>query len=822
MFSFSETDFFLEKKQKESENIKNFFIKKIFIIGKTKYNQNIISKLSNIFPGDEIQLPGNTIDKAIKKLWKSNLFKKISIYKKNIYSSYHKNEINLFFDLDDFIEFDKVNIKGIDKNLFSILEKFFLKKHIYEYEINNIKNYIKNFYLKKGYPNILIDSKIINYNKKNILDIDVNKGEKIKIEKIIFSGNKIFTQKQLINFLIKTKTKFPISILKKYTSFIYENIEEDLKNIKSQYHSKGFIDVKIFLDSIKKNYNKNYIIKIKIIEGKKYYLGNINFIGNNIIHTNLLKKIISYQAGEIYNKQQINKNVFDQISNSILSYYLDLGYLFVKINLIEKKIENNKIFIDIKIEENKPVIINKINIIGNTITKDHIIRRELNLIPGDTFSSSKMRSSLLNLSKLNLFDNKKIYPFIKEDKEKENVNIEWHIVEKNSNQIQLHGGYENKKLIGTFQLNCGNFSFRNLFNIYSWTPIPQGEGQKLLLSSKFGKDFLLYNISFTNPWIEKNTPTLLSFNINFFKKKIKNIEDFSLLPTNDKIIIHEGFLKKIGTSIDFNKSLNYLDPKLKIIFSINYDKFFYNKNLFSNLNKKIQINNLNYLISLQRFTLKPDFIFPFQGSQIQVNSIFTLPYSFFLKKDKIKSYEDSFNWMEFFKFKITSFWYKKIMNKMVIKAGGEFGILGKYNKKTQLFPYQKFYMGGLKNLFNSKLENIDYISLRGYSFNKNHPDYINPNNGGIIYNKSIVEIRYLIKTLLNQSKLWTIGFIEGGIINDFYKNFNPLNMNKSLGLGFRFFYLPIGVFGIDMAYPIINRKKNNQSKWKMHFIIGKD
>ncbi|WP_341654006.1 outer membrane protein assembly factor BamA [Blattabacterium cuenoti] len=790
-----------------------FIVREIHVIGKTKYDSRFISELSGISPGESVDDYGIKTDHAIKKLWKSNLFRKISIYKKNVY----KNEIDLFFELEDLEEIHEIKVKGIKKNQFSTIKKIKIGDKISGDLIQTVKNEIQEHYIKKGYHEIDIKSEIKKDHNKNVLCLDIDKGKQIEIEEILFDGNQTIQDKELLNLMSSKTKKELISIIKK-PLFVQENVKKDLKNIMNQYKSMGFIDVQVYLNSVWKKKSGNYGIKIKIIEGKKYYLGNVHILGNKKLKTDLLNQIFFYKKGEVYNQIGIRKNILDTSSpDSILYVYLNLGYLFVNISFIEKRIFDNKIDLEIQIKENQPVYINKVIILGNSITKDHVIRRELKTYPGDLFSIDKIKYSLLHLENLNLFE--KVYHEIKPNKENEFTDIEWHVVEKNTNEFQFHGGFGGKdfrKIIGNFKLNFGNFSIRNIFKWKLWNPIPQGEGQKLIIQSQLGKNFTSYGFSFTEPWIEKNNPTSLTLKSEYSIKKIKNEEDLDFLYQvykNTKISHEEKqFLKKIGVSVYLNKSLSFLDPYSKILTSIDYEKFLYKNENPSELDKELKINNLSYLISLQRFSTKPDMIFPFQGSNMQLNTVFTLPYSVMIKNHK--------EWIEYFKLKIIFFWYRKIMNNMILKTGGELGYLGKYNDSKELFSFQKFYMGGgHSNLLESKFYDIDHIPLRGYS----SKDSIFLNNGGTVYNKLILEIRYLIKNLSNL-KIWTSCFMEGGNVSDSYQKFNPLILNKSFGFGFRLFFPPIGFLGIDFGYPIDYDLVHGFriSKWKTHFIIGKD
>ncbi|WP_317168451.1 BamA/OMP85 family outer membrane protein [Blattabacterium cuenoti] len=789
-----------------------FIVRKIHVIGKTKYDSRFISELSGISPGESVDDYGIKTDHAIRKLWKSNFFRKISIYKKNV----HKNEIDLFFELEDLEEIHEIKVKGIQKNQFPIIEKIKIGDRISGELIQTIKNEIQEHYIKKGYHEIDIKSEINkNHNNKNVLCLDIDKGKQIEIEEILFDGNQTIQDKELLNLMSSKTKKELISIIKR-PLFVQENIRKDLKNIMNQYKFMGFIDVQVYLDSVWKKKSGNYGIKIKIIEGKKYYLGNVHILGNKKLKTDLLNQIFFYKRGDVYNQIGVKRNILNSsFPGSILYAYFNLGYLFVNITFIEKRIIDNKIDLEIQIKENQPVYINKVIILGNTITKDYVIRRELKIHPGDLFSIDKIKYSLLHLENLNLFE--KVYHEIKINKKNGLIDIEWHIVEKNTNEFQFHGGFGGKdfrKIIGNFKLNFGNFSIRNIFKWKLWNPIPQGDGQKLIIQSQLGKDFTSYGFSFTEPWIEKNNPTSLTLESKYSIKTIRNKEDLDFLyQVYNTKISDEGnkFLKKIGVSVYLNKSLAFLDPYSKILTSIDYEKFIYKKENSSELDQKQKINNLSYLISLQRFSIVPDMIFPFQGSNMQLNSVFTLPYSIMIKNHK--------EWIEYFKLRIIFFWYHKIMNNMILKTGGELGYLGRYNDAKQLFSFQKFYMGGgHSNLLESKFYDKDFIPLRGYS----SKDSI-LSNGGTVYNKLILEIRYLIKNLSNL-KFWTTCFMEGGNVSESYQKFNPLILNKSFGFGFRLFFPPIGFLGIDFGYPIDHNIVHGFriSKWKTHFIIGKD
>lgn len=802
-----------------NENNYLFKIRNIYVLGKTKYDSNFISKLSNLYSGNFIDTSNNNneINKIIKKLWESNLFQNITVYKKHI----SKKNIDLYFELEDLIEIDKIKTNGIIINEFPILKNIKYGKKISPDFIQNIKNEINEYFKNKGYHEINIKCEIITENGKNVLYIDVNKGKKIGIKEILFEGNKEISREKLLEFMKKIKNNFYIPIIdKSIYVFVEKNIQEDIRSIINKYKSMGFIDVQVFLDSVWKESSGDYGIKIKIIEGDKYFIGNVKFIGNKNINTKILKDIFSYKEGDIYDLINIKKKILDEINPSVLYTYLNSGFLYVKIKPIEKIIKN-KIYLEIQIEENKPVYIHNVKISGNSITKDHIIKRELTTHEGELFSPKNIRISLFNLENLNLFN--KVYPKIHTINERKNlVDIEWCIVEKNTNEIQFHGGFDGKdikKFIGDFRINFNNFSLKNFFNWKSWKPIPQGENQKLVIFSQLGRDFSSYGFTFTEPWIGTIDPASFTLHTKYSLKNIKNNDNyFFLYKINDNGKIAK-ILERKKSSIQIEKFVKFLDPYSKISFLIDYDISSYKKEMLSDNDPQHIFCNISSLVSFQRNSMKPDFIFPIKGSKTQFDIEFTPPYFIFMKNNEKDANEDKkIKWIEYSKFRMNTFWYKNIMKNMVLKIGGEFGFLGT-SKKNKLYPFQKFYMGEIPN--NLKSEDIDVIPLRGYSTGmKNLKSTIE--NGGVIYDKILLEIRYLIKKISN-IKIWTTSFIEGGSISRSYRGFHPLSMNKSFGFGIRSFCSPVGFLGVDFIFPIDSvDKKPFKSRWKTKFIIGKD
>ncbi|MFA9290797.1 MAG: outer membrane protein assembly factor BamA, partial [Solirubrobacteraceae bacterium] len=235
-------------------------------------------------------------------------------------------------------------------------------------------------------------------------------------------------------------------------------------------------------------------------------------------------------------------------------------------------------------------------------------------------------------------------------------------------------------------------------------------------------------------------------------------------------------------------------------------------------------NNLNFNIQLNRRSQGPDPIFPTSGSDMQLSLRFTPPYSIFRNIDYTNlSTEERFRWLEFYKVRFNAYWYQEIVGKLVIKAGGEFGILSAYNRNLGVSPFERFYMGG-SGLAIGRIDGREIITLRGYKDSTNAgggPVDVTPLGGGVAFNKFMMEFRYPI-TMGNTAKIWALSFLEAGSIWGNTAQFDPFKLKKSVGVGVRVFMPAFGLLGLDLGYGFdkVNSLSNDISGRQIHFVIG--
>ncbi|HAR73944.1 MAG TPA: outer membrane protein assembly factor BamA, partial [Flavobacteriaceae bacterium] len=490
-------------------NARTFKLKDIVVTGDSKYSKNQIIRYAGFAIGEEIELPGTKVNNAVKKLWRSNIFSDIDLYVDKI----EGNEVTLELALVSVPSLGEIKINGVKKSQREDLikqNKLNPGVKITQSLINTTNNKIKDYYTGKGYPNTTINVErqpIAGKEDEENITLNVNRGERVKIKKIIFEGNENLTAARLRKKGMKNTKQKSINIFKS-SKMIPEKFQEDLKTLVDEYKSVGFRDAKVESYNIEKVDDKNLLVKIKVNEGKPYFLGDVTFSGNSIYTSEQLQRIFGYKTGDRYDAVGINKKISgSEKDDDISTLYMDRGYLFARAIPVEKSVKNDTIDLEIKVFEGTQATLNKVTINGNTEAHDHILYRELRTKPGDLFSKSDIKRTMMELASLGYLEPTQIVPDIQPNQDNNTVDVEWKVAPKSSSQVELQGGYGAGTFIGTLGLTFGNFSLKNFFNKKAWKPIPMGDGQQLSLRAQAGNGYKNYSLSFVEPWIGGKRPT---------------------------------------------------------------------------------------------------------------------------------------------------------------------------------------------------------------------------------------------------------------------------------------------------------------------------
>ena len=809
-----------------------YILKEVSVSGLKNFNEQTVITYTGLKEGQKIRIPGEEISAIISKLWKLDLFSDINFYLTNV----KNGEASIQIDIIELPTLSEFKITGLKKSkIETIVSETELKKgkKITENFIKTTKNYIVNKYKKDGFLNtkvsinILPDSSEVNFSK---MLIKVDLGDRVKIDQINFTGNEVTKSSKLKKKMKKTKTKLLGRFWKK-SKFIEKEYKEDLKSILDFYKEKGYRDARIITDSVITDKNK-ITINIDLQEGNKYYFGDISFLGNSVYSDAQLSRALGLFKGDIYNGVLLKKRISDNTKpdgEDLSNLYQNNGYLFSNINPVEVSVENDTINFEIRVVEGKPAYFNKITVVGNTRTNDHVIYRELRTKPGNIYSKSQIVRTVRELGQMGFFDPEQISPDFKNvDPNAGTVDIEYGLVEKGASQVELQGGYGGGGFIGTLGLSFNNFSVRGLKDKSAYKPLPMGDGQALSVRLQANRFYNTASFSFSEPWLGGRQP--VSFSTSISRTKQYRYDYFTGQANKNQ------FFEITGAQIGLAKKLRVPDDYFQLSQSIGYQYYNlsnYYTGLFTFGDGKS--NNIFYQVILARDNTFVNPVFPLGGSQFAISAKLSLPYSLFNdidyddlenqaeyqnedgEPDQAKIDQEKFKWLEFYKVKFNGTWYTRLIDKFVLKTHAEFGFLGAYNNKRGIIPFDRFYLGG-DGMSQYAMDGRETVALRGYTNQS-----LSSQDGSTIYNKFSLELRYPI-TLKPSASIFALTFLESGNGYNSFREFNPFNAKRSAGLGIRIFMPAFGLLGIDFGYGFDSQFAGdlNAHGWETHFVIGQN
>jgi outer membrane protein insertion porin family len=846
-------------------------IAEIKAVGLSTLDEIAIISLSGLKVDDQIQVPGDAISNALKKLWGQGIIGDVKI----LVTKIEGEDIYLLLDLTERPRFSRVEFSGMNKTQEGELkDKVNIRGRVVRDDVlNNAKRNIEKYYLDKGFLNAEV--KIIQERDTTLpnsvkLRFDVVQNSKVKINEIDFFGNEQIAESKLKSKLKKTKEHARISIFKDvytrletatpkdikntlfYTdsassedakNFINKNFKlnffngskyipkeyrNDKESVINFYQSKGFRDAKIVADSIYDFGEDKINIDIALEEGVKYYYRNITFNGNFIHPDIVLLAKLGIRKGDVYDKEKLDKRLnYDPAKgDDVSSLYQDNGYLFFSIDPVEVNVAGDSIDLEMRIFEGPQVTVNSVNIKGNDRTSDHVVMREIRILPGQKFNRSLLVRTIRELSTLGYFDPEKINPDLRPNFEAATVDITFELEERPNDQIELSGGWGGfMGFVGTVGLSFNNFSIKNIGNFDKWDPLPVGDGQKLSLRVQAnGRSFQNYSLSLTEPWFGGKKPNALSFSFNH---SIQRQIDFRN-PNNFGQDL--GFFKITGVTLGLAKRVTWPDDYFSISNSLRFQIYEFDQfgSSFGLSYPSGTSNSVTLNTTIARNNIDNP-IYPRFGSNIMLAISATPPYSLLNNKiDRESPDEEKYKWLEYHKWMFDASIYTPLFGstKLVASARAHMGFLGSYGSKIGIIPLERFVMGGDGMTFNNFALGQEIIGLRGYENQSITPGRdtrgtANPDPyGGVVYNKYVMEVRYLVSPNPSAT-IFVLAFAEAGNNWGSYKDFNPYDLKKSAGMGARIFMPAFGLLGIDWGYgfdPIPGQTKSSGPQF--HFTIG--
>jgi outer membrane protein insertion porin family len=790
---------------------KKYTIASTQVLGVDNLDHDAIRIVSGLTVGKQITIPGQDISKAIETLWAQNLFSDVQIG----YDKIYKDEIFLVIKLVGRPKLNGYKFAGIRKgeedNLKEIID-LTPGQTITESLLTNTRNIIKGYYNDKGFYNSKIDiaEKIdtSGFNLRNLV-ITIDKGERVKIGVINVYDNEVVSTNPDDKLIKRYKTKISYSdggirrsmkdtkqkgIMRIFKRSKYNStaFERDKMAIIEKYNSIGLRDAAIVRDSVYQIDEKTMGIDIFIDKGEEYYFGEITWVGNTKYTDGQLDTILGITNGDLFNSGLLEQRLYaSQDGRDITSIYMDRGHLFFNIVPIEVSITaDNHINYEMRISEGKEARIRNIIINGNTKTNDHVILREIRTKPGDLFNRNDIIRTQRELANLGYFDPEQFGVNPIPNPADGTVDIEYTVVEKSSDQIELSGGFGGGRLIGTVGLSFTNFSTRNFFKKGAWQPLPSGDGQQLSLRGQtFGRGYQSYNLSFTEPWLGGKKPT--SFTI---------FSSYSLLTNSlnrTDALYSQTSITSVGVGL--GSRLKWPDDYFQIYGEFNYQYYDLQKSQYFIFTDGYS-NNISLKGVLTRTSVS-ELIYPRSGSKFTLTAKATLPYSYFDGVDNADyagmTDQERYKFAEYYKIKFTGEWYAPLTRnkKLVLHPKFGFGFLGAYNAAKGYSPFERFYLGGSGLNGTWQFDGREIIALRGYTGSTP----VSASTGGTVIAKYAVELRYPI-SLNPSATIYALMFAEAGNTWDSFNKFDPFNVKRSAGFGVRLFLPMFGMLGVDFAW----------------------
>ena len=544
---------------------KKYEIADIKVEGAQNYEDYVIVGLSGLSKGQTITVPGDEITQACKRYWRHGLFSDVEITADKI----EGDQIWLTIHLTMRPRVSDIRYNGVKKSEREDLESrigMIKGGQITPNLVDRAKTLIKRYFDDKGFKNAdVIITQRDDPEKKNevIVNIDIDKKEKVKVHQITIVGNEALTTKKLKRVMKKTNEKGKLLNLFRTKKFIEDNYEADKQLIIDKYNELGYRDAIIVTDSIKPYDDRTVDIFMQIEEGQKYYLRNVTWVGNTLYPSEQLNFLLQMKKGDVYNQKLLEERTMTD-DDAIGNLYYNNGYLFYSLEPVEVNIVGDSIDLEMRIYEGRQATINKVSINGNDRLYENVVRRELRTKPGDLFSKEALERSYREIAQMGHFNPENIQPDVQPDPTNGTVDINWNLESKANDQVEFSAGWGQTGVIGKLSLKFTNFSMANLFhksdNYRGF--LPQGDGQTLTISGQTnGSYYQSYSVSFFDPWFGGKRPN--SFSVSAFYSIQTDISSnyYNSAYMNNYYNYYSGYGNYYG---GYNNYESYYDPDKSI------------------------------------------------------------------------------------------------------------------------------------------------------------------------------------------------------------------------------------------------------------------
>lgn len=826
----------------------------IKVTGADNYEDHLILGYAGLKEGERITIPGPEINTAARRLWRQALFSNVSI----AVDKTAGDKVWLTVNLRQQPRIAEINYNGMKKGERNDIEdrlKLMKGNHITPNIVNRAKEIVKQYYSEKGFGNAevnIVQREALSAPNEMIVDINVNRNDKVKVHKIYVEGNEVLSDRAVKNAMKKTNENGDLLNLFKQKKFVVADYNDDLNRIIEKYNEKGYRDARIVKDSVARYDDKKVDVFLTIDEGKKYYINDITWVGNTLYNADLLDEILGMHKGDVYNQKLLNKRVSED-DDAIANYYMNRGYLFYNLVPIEKNINGDSIDIEMRMVEGPQARINNVVINGNDRLYEKVIRRELRVRPGDLFSKDDLMRSAREIAQTGHFNPETMDIRPEPNEENGTVDIIFNLESKANDQLELSLGWGQSGIIGKAGVKFTNFSIKNLLYPKSYKGlIPQGEGQTLSISAQTNaRYYQAYSISFLDPWFGGKRPNQFSVSAYYSRQTGVNSSYYNSTWQNPYYYSGSGLgnisnsayndyyqssienaydpnkvLQMVGVTLGLGKRLSWPDDWFTFQATLTYNWYYLKNWDYLYYMNNGTSNALVLGLSLSRNSIDNP-MFTRSGSTFSVDLNLTPPASLFGKRDWKRLAEENttaskkqmYRWIEYWKLRFKSRTYTPLINPdgqytLVLMTRADIGLLGSYNRYLKS-PFETFYVGG-DGMSGSYTYATETIGLRGYDNGQLTPY----TREGYAYTRFGLELHFPF-LLQSSTTIYGLAFVEGGNAWNSVSNFEPFSLKRSAGAGVRVILPMVGLMGIDWAYGF-DKVFGERGGSHFHFILGQE
>lgn len=725
---------------------------------------------------------------AVKNLWNRRTFNDVKIEKER------ETALGVFLviKVTPMPRLRNVTIIGNDEVSIEDIMKVMDKRNgdiLSPYDEYLVRESIRKLYAKEGLLFARVKTKSTSADSANFfdLDIEIDEGVEFSVVHIEVEGNDAYTDEQIAKAFEDTQTKKWWEIWKS-SKFDAAKYEEDKKKLATWFLDNGLLDAEILGDTvIFDDENESVKIVLRIKEGRKFYVRNVQFTGQTIYPEALLQRQLGLERGEVYNDTKFRQQIeINEDQSDVKSLYADNGYLAARIEPEFNRVADDSIDIILRVVEGEQYTIRRVEIVGNTKTRDRVIRRELFVRPGDYFNRAALIRSIRGLGVLNFFNPEALKPQV-QPVDKTKVDIVLKVEERSTDTFNASVGFA-----GSFGLTASVGITLNNFDISE--PFSGGAGQVLALQFEQGQQARLQTLqlSFTEPWLF-GKPTSVGFNI---------------YDTKQNFVFNT---RRTGAQVNFGRRLRWPDDYFRADWSMSFERI---ESDIDNIWSRAGVNTgLIFSQTISR-TSFDNIIFPTSGSRFSLSLRGTAAALGIGTTDfgKVGMNFDMVNPL----LQIGG------NNRLVLFMGSELGYVSGIRIDTTMPPSELYYMGG------NGLGGFNVTPLRGYEDNSIGPLRFGAGGGrptpqgGRVLARFVTELRFALT--LNPFPIYLLSFAEAGNVWASLREADPFNLKRSVGIGMRLLLQPIGLLGFDVGYgfddnPIIPGQQ--RSGWQFHFQFGR-